>query len=463
MIFDIIFIRHGLSCANVLSAKRPGFQLFYQDPELTLEGIYNSKDFSTDLIEYIHEAWGDEGYTVGASQMIRAQETAFHMLASKIDRPIFVFPHIGEKPLSYDNYSLPRDQQRDIMQEKAINKGILEKLIEANDFREPQTISEKSNFPKFIKWLKQWLKSPNNGNTSPKSGTPRAQSNNNATRNAIAKEYRNKEELGGLDISAENAAKYSKISASDEVVRMVIFTHGLFIQSIVKGLNHISNNNALRILYDTGADRIMNKPKIHHINDRKILYECPDGCRKTRCSEKTRNWGSAGRRERQAILTAERAAKSYMNLDTLQKPKTFKNYLKRGYYGVKRLFNGKKFANRVKNAETRRNTLTRRINHGRHFNRMTRKEQAIVEKQESIAKGYSSLKNIEKPKTFKNYMKRAYYGIKRVFNGKSFNKRLKNATNKLWGEEGQKAASLRRGQGGVFRFGRRLARVHPQP
>lgn len=78
-------------------------------------------------------------------------------------------------------------------------------------------------------------------------------------------------------------------------------------------------------------------------------------------SIRKRNFGSAGRRELSAVLKAERRAKKYSRLFNLQKPKTFRNYLSRGYYGVKRLFNRKTFKNRLASAEERRNSAVRKI------------------------------------------------------------------------------------------------------
>ena len=78
-------------------------------------------------------------------------------------------------------------------------------------------------------------------------------------------------------------------------------------------------------------------------------------------STRKRNFGSAGRREVSAALKAERRAKKYSRLYNLQKPKTFRNYLSRGYYGVKRLFNRKTFKNRLASAERRRDSAVRKI------------------------------------------------------------------------------------------------------
>ena len=78
-------------------------------------------------------------------------------------------------------------------------------------------------------------------------------------------------------------------------------------------------------------------------------------------STRKRNFGSAGRREVSAILKAERRTKRFSRLSNLAKPKSFRNYLSRGYYGVKRLFNRKTFKNRLASAERRRNSAVRRL------------------------------------------------------------------------------------------------------
>jgi hypothetical protein len=78
-------------------------------------------------------------------------------------------------------------------------------------------------------------------------------------------------------------------------------------------------------------------------------------------STRKRNFGSAGRREVSAILKAERRAKKYSRLSNLEKPKTFKNYLARGYYGIKGLFTRKSFANRVASAERKRDSAVRKL------------------------------------------------------------------------------------------------------
>lgn len=325
MILDIIFVRHGLSCANVLSATRPTTQFFYQDPELSLEGIYNSQHFSEKLRDEIKRIWRDEDYLIASSQMIRAQETAFHMLAKPLNKDIHIFPHIGEIGITYDNYALPKKEQNPILTRRSINKGILEKLPADKDHREwPQTLQLKSDFPSFIHKMEDYFR----GLNKPE-------------------------------------------------IKVVIFTHGRLLREITK-LPHFSNNNATHVIYDLNTKVITNKPTMIHINNKKPTYECPDECRKSRCSKEEsmlRNWGSAGRRERKAILETEKMSKHSNELRSIQQPKTFKNYMKRAYYGVKSIFNRKTLANRITSANRKRNNLATKISNKRRINKLTPDEQ----------------------------------------------------------------------------------------
>ena len=90
--------------------------------------------------------------------------------------------------------------------------------------------------------------------------------------------------------------------------------------------------------------------------------------RKPKSSKKSVAWGSAMPRERSAVSKANKAARRYSKLYDLQNPRksrTFRkrvsNFFKRGYYGIKGLFNRKTFSNRVLSAERHRNTALRRL------------------------------------------------------------------------------------------------------
>ena len=90
--------------------------------------------------------------------------------------------------------------------------------------------------------------------------------------------------------------------------------------------------------------------------------------RKPKSSKKSVAWGSAMPRERSAVTKANKAARRYSKLYDLQNPRknrTFRkkisNFLKRGYYGIKGLFNRKRFSARVRSAERHRDSAIARL------------------------------------------------------------------------------------------------------
>ena len=224
VIFDLILVRHGYSCANKSRDKLRGSHWLYSDPELTNDGIKRSEYVGTKLMKKIKETWLNNDYSICSSQMIRTQETAYYMLAKYTGKKINISPHIGEVGLSTDNFSLPVEKQREIIKNR--NPDILKSL--GKDAREKQTIAGKSNWELFMKW---------------------------ATRN--------------LDFFTKG---------SDGVYRAVIFTHGIFLKTSFKLKEKINNNNAIHI--------VSNKPGIHELiilNTEKYVDGCPDGCRRSMC------------------------------------------------------------------------------------------------------------------------------------------------------------------------------------
>ena len=162
MILDIIFIRHAQSCANIWKPKSKIKQFTYKDPEITEDGIKTSARLSLILQAKIKKLWNEAPYSVGASQMLRAQETAYYMIAK--DKPIHIIPHVAEAGITSDNIAFLKDKQREII--KARNYKILESLDKGIDSREKQTIYEKSNLKLFLKWAKNnpnsFAKGPDN-------------------------------------------------------------------------------------------------------------------------------------------------------------------------------------------------------------------------------------------------------------------------------------------------------------
>jgi len=101
-IFEFIFVRHGESCANAIQ-KLGGFQglkhKYYTDPELTQKGVQSSEIKSPLLLKALFETVPRD-FTLGSSPLLRAQETAYFMLGKQTEKPIHVFPHLGEVMLT---------------------------------------------------------------------------------------------------------------------------------------------------------------------------------------------------------------------------------------------------------------------------------------------------------------------------------------------------------------------------
>lgn len=250
MKLDILFIRHAFSCANAWGKKSKGSQWKYADPELTTVGIEVSEKSSNRLLDKLNELWGDNQYTIGASQMIRTQETAYYMLAKPTNstESINIFPYIGEPGAGYDNWAFPREKQLQIMGNR--NPDILKYF--GLDKGKKQLLGDKSNPNMFINW---------------------------ATR---------------------NPSMFGK--GSDKYYRAVIFTHSIFLKKWF-GVPRIKNNNGIRMRLNTDGFQVEKTPNMFNpyshtrteymeswepidiIGDLEVSNKCPDGCLKTSCSE----------------------------------------------------------------------------------------------------------------------------------------------------------------------------------
>jgi len=195
MILDIIFIRHAQSCANIWKNKSKITQITYKDPEITEAGIKTSRRLSSILKLKVKNLWKNNPYTVGSSQMIRAQETAYYMTHKK---SINIIPHVGESGLSVDNFAFSKEKQREIISKR--NPNIIKSLDNGSDFREVQTITGKSNWSKFLNW------------------------------------------------AIKNPKCFAK--GSDGVYRGIIFTHSHFLQNSFQS-DKIKNNNGIHAVINT--------------------------------------------------------------------------------------------------------------------------------------------------------------------------------------------------------------------
>jgi hypothetical protein len=232
MILDIIFVRHGLSCANVWSTKLYGSNIFYRDPELTNQGINTSKELSPILIKNITKIWDNQPYSIASSNMIRTQETAYYMLASVLNEPINIMPHICESWLSLDNYPLPKTDQTTILNEKI--PALINLLEGGLDARNVHNSWNKSSFSKFLEW-------------------------------------------------ASLNPEYFRLG-SDGSYRAVIFTHSHFIKNAFRMDKIINNNDAIHTIIDTSDKTIRSHTKLS-INSLALnsIESCPDGCKISYC------------------------------------------------------------------------------------------------------------------------------------------------------------------------------------
>lgn len=145
--FNLYLVRHGISCANL--AKKKGERLLqhtYTDPELTTWGRKKAKA----LGPYLEASLSDPFFIVGASCLLRAQQTAYYMLEPE---RLIIVPYISEKGIGGENYAFSPKAQADILDQYTcgdINfapKRVWDYFDSAPNASVPST-------NKFLAWLK---------------------------------------------------------------------------------------------------------------------------------------------------------------------------------------------------------------------------------------------------------------------------------------------------------------------
>jgi broad specificity phosphatase PhoE len=225
--FDIIFVRHGVSCTNVIPKDK---KVKYFDPELTRVGIERSIELHSKLMEKINIFWKDQPYAIGASILMRAQETAYYMIAQQTQKPINVIPHIAEKNLSASNIVLSKVKQQEFLMKR--NPEIMKSISMGKDGRESQNLFTKSNYELFLDWANQ-----------------------------------------NTDFFEQG---------SDGVYRSVIFSHGVFLEVIFNGIVPENNDIFHAIINESNYDR----PQFEYFKLKPFTDEkdrCPNDCRITFC------------------------------------------------------------------------------------------------------------------------------------------------------------------------------------
>lgn len=242
-----------MSCSNQIQKGTKGFTTnphwAYKDPELTLFGVIRSQNLSSKLLEIIKGKWAEHDWALGTSPMIRAIQTAYFMLSKDTDKKINIFPHIGEISgltrttglsvfKTVDNTPLPLAEQIPIIKASVPS---IEQVI-GDDLR--GDVSNSETFSSF-RVFKEWAKGP------------------------------------GLS---------SFVKGDDDVYRAVIVTHSNFIQKIFPDIlkeRKIRNNEAIyfdwdtELVYKKGVSKNLLNIQLfdYGLNDKDVLYMCPDDCR----------------------------------------------------------------------------------------------------------------------------------------------------------------------------------------
>ena len=222
--FEILFVRHALSCANVWQKK--GIlkaHLRYQDPEITTEGIRKSIEIGQKIL-YPFKTPQREPFTIGASVMLRAQQTAYLMFAKRMNKPLFVLPYIGEGFTTLDNMPAFLETQRKRYQANKAYQGnpsmisLLAEHPNAKDFRTQEgswnLMLPISDFSTFLQW--------------------------------IAKD--------------ENVDYFAK--GSDGIYRAILVTHsGFMIRNFpFKGVEKYNNNDGILVRIQVGGEKSIVEP-----------------------------------------------------------------------------------------------------------------------------------------------------------------------------------------------------------
>jgi broad specificity phosphatase PhoE len=155
--FRMFLVRHGVSCANLKKAKGQWFTT-YTDPELTRAGKDKAVHRGGLFRAYLNQQ-GIEEPIVGASVLMRAQQTAFLMMGAD---QIYVVPYISEKGPAWfgeteDNKPVRPNDRRLMAEKERIMRSIgvtdlAQALVPA-----PSPLpadANKPSIPKFKAWLK---------------------------------------------------------------------------------------------------------------------------------------------------------------------------------------------------------------------------------------------------------------------------------------------------------------------
>jgi hypothetical protein len=104
MIFNILLVRHGVSCSQALNYEEGNKGKEILDPKITDYGIFLSSVRSWDLREIVKKIFkkdnGHEPLGISSSIMLRAKMTAWYMCLNNKEfagKTLYILPYIGEE------------------------------------------------------------------------------------------------------------------------------------------------------------------------------------------------------------------------------------------------------------------------------------------------------------------------------------------------------------------------------
>lgn len=225
VLLELLLVRHGVSCANAWGYTSKALELLYPDPELTRYGIRRSIEKGTILQTYVDRLFPDKKYSIGASCMIRAQQTAYYMLAKDARKPIHILPHIGERMPALCNVPLSTEEQRPLLGADVVAAvGV--------DARGDVGISGRADWTQFLQW-----------------------------------------------VHTEGSPCFTRTTnvRGEVVLRAVLVTHSLFLQHVFH--EFLNNNDLLYAKVDTTTHAILEQRRLTDFRDLTDEKTEVEGCR----------------------------------------------------------------------------------------------------------------------------------------------------------------------------------------
>ena len=149
--FKLYMVRHGISCGNMNYHLKDELALgLYTDPELTQEGRTILQNVRRQMKQHI-----DGPYIVGASNLIRAQQTAQLLFNPKT---IYIVPAIGEFGRhNQENTALRPSVQSSVFTDITKDASIIKKR-NYSFFAENPSMTDVTQVSVFLEWLGTYYK-----------------------------------------------------------------------------------------------------------------------------------------------------------------------------------------------------------------------------------------------------------------------------------------------------------------